>query len=93
VGASDFFNFFRVGEKLFKTPPDRWGVAHWTDPCGWDKAWGMDKGSPTKKPRKDAGREDRLKSALKANLARRKAQTRARAVEKDTSGQDNESKD
>jgi hypothetical protein len=28
-----------------------------------------------------ASREDRLKSALKANLARRKAQARARAVD------------
>ena len=29
----------------------------------------------------DAGREDRLKAALKANMARRKAQARARAAE------------
>ncbi|WP_186009173.1 hypothetical protein [Tropicibacter naphthalenivorans] len=32
-------------------------------------------------------REDRLKAALKANLGRRKAQTRARAAEKDDSEQ------
>jgi len=31
-----------------------------------------------------SGREDRLKAALKANLARRKAQARARADESDT---------
>ena len=41
----------------------------------------------SKTPRKNTGkaaesREDRLKAALKANLARRKAQKRARAEEK-----------
>ena len=38
-------------------------------------------GKKTGQPQKDAGgktREDRLKAALKANIARRKAQTRAR---------------
>jgi len=39
----------------------------------------MEKKTPTQKPGKPADdREDRLKAALKANLARRKAQTRAR---------------
>ena len=39
----------------------------------------MDKKPPTKKPKQTGGaREDRLKQALKANLARRKAQMRAR---------------
>jgi len=33
----------------------------------------------TQKAREDAAREDRLKAALKANMAKRKAQTRARA--------------
>lgn len=35
-----------------------------------------------------AQREDRLKAALKANLARRKAQTKARATQDDRPGQD-----
>ena len=37
-----------------------------------------------------AGREDRLKAALKANMARRKAQARGRAAEaeQDRTGQD-----
>ena len=45
---------------------------------------------PPPKPRKPApqARGDRLKSALKANLARRKAQARARATETDTDGPD-----
>ncbi|MFD1157941.1 hypothetical protein [Roseovarius aestuarii] len=39
----------------------------------------MDKKAPAKKPKKAVeSREDRLKQALKANLARRKAQSRAR---------------
>ncbi|WP_299845248.1 hypothetical protein [uncultured Roseovarius sp.] len=39
----------------------------------------MDKKAPTKKPKQTGEtREDRLKQALKANLARRKAQIRAR---------------
>ena len=33
---------------------------------------------PSKPKPRDAGREDRLKAALKANLARRKQQARAR---------------
>jgi hypothetical protein len=36
---------------------------------------------PEKTPRTD--REDRLKAALKANLARRKAQARARTAQRD----------
>lgn len=36
----------------------------------------------------EAEREDRLKSALKANLARRKAQMRARASSADTTQSD-----
>ncbi|MDZ7710706.1 MAG: hypothetical protein U5K36_12090 [Roseovarius sp.] len=45
---------------------------------------------PAPKPRKPAPqkRGDRLKSALKANLARRKAQARARATETDTETDD-----
>ncbi|MCT4557155.1 MAG: hypothetical protein N4A61_03750 [Pelagimonas sp.] len=39
----------------------------------------MDKQQTSRKA-KDAGREDRLKAALKANMARRKAQTRARSA-------------
>ncbi|WP_164932886.1 hypothetical protein [Tropicibacter alexandrii] len=38
--------------------------------------------SPKDKGRKTETREDRLKAALKANLARRKAQARARTEEK-----------
>ena len=37
------------------------------------------KTAPQKTGKKDAGREDRLKAALKANMAKRKAQARARA--------------
>ena len=54
---------------------------------------------PPPKPRKPApqARGDRLKSALKANLARRKAQARARATETDTETEgttaDNKNKD
>lgn len=41
----------------------------------------MDKKAPDKKPKQTGEtREDRLKQALKANLARRKAQTRARGA-------------
>ncbi len=39
---------------------------------------------PTSGKPRDAGREDRLKAALKANLARRKRQARARADAEDT---------
>ncbi|GGE38039.1 hypothetical protein [Actibacterium pelagium] len=37
------------------------------------------KTAPTKLSKKDAERETRLKAALKANMAKRKAQARARA--------------
>ena len=36
--------------------------------------------------KKPSAREDRLKAALKANMARRKAQTRARATQDQTEG-------
>ncbi len=39
---------------------------------------------PTRKPLES--REDRLKAALKANMARRKAQMRARAAAEDAEG-------
>jgi len=50
----------------------------------------MAKAQNPAKPGKAAGsKEDRLKAALKANMARRKAQMRARAAESDTkSGND-----
>lgn len=35
----------------------------------------------SRKPERVAGREDRLKAALKANMARRKAQAKARGAE------------
>lgn len=40
-----------------------------------------DRKLPQKPREKGTGREDRLKAALKANMARRKAQARARASE------------
>jgi hypothetical protein len=39
-----------------------------------------DKTTPRSNPKKAQSRDDRLKAALKANLARRKAQTRARST-------------
>ncbi len=39
-------------------------------------------------PRKAMTREERLKDALKANMARRKAQARARAAQSPTIGDD-----
>lgn len=51
----------------------------------------MNKNAPNKPaPKASPAREDRLKAALKANMARRKAQMRGRAV--DQAG-DNEDKD
>jgi len=55
----------------------------------------MSQDTAPKKPRKPASsREDRLKAALKANMARRKAQARARGAQDQTdngqSGQDKE---
>lgn len=45
----------------------------------------MEQKTPGKKQPKNAtSREDRLKAALKANMARRKAQARARATVDDT---------
>jgi len=44
--------------------------------------------TPPAKPSKD-GREERLKAALKANLARRKAQTKARSEDAGKTGKDN----
>ena len=40
----------------------------------------------SRKPGRPASREDRLKAALKANMARRKAQARARAAGADVAG-------
>jgi hypothetical protein len=37
------------------------------------------KSTPSRKPKAPESREDRLKAALKANMARRKAQARARS--------------
>ncbi|MGV6803571.1 MAG: hypothetical protein ACWA49_05135 [Ruegeria sp.] len=47
-----------------------------------------EKNSPKKHGKSGDGREDRLKAALKANLARRKAQARARATPEDKAGKD-----
>ncbi|MGB3243377.1 MAG: hypothetical protein WBB25_02505 [Sulfitobacter sp.] len=46
--------------------------------------------TPNPPPKTGKTREDRLKAALKANMARRKAQTRARAAQNTA---DNEGKD
>ncbi len=43
-----------------------------------------------RKPEPPASREDRLKAALKANMARRKAQARARSAEEAPGSGDNE---
>ena len=40
-----------------------------------------DKSNKTAKPKPALTREDRLKAALKANMAKRKAQARARAAD------------
>ena len=40
-----------------------------------------DRSAPKKPAKQGQTREDRLKAALKANMARRKAQARARAVQ------------
>jgi hypothetical protein len=52
-----------------------------------------DKSSRPAKPKTAQTREDRLKSALKANLARRKAQARARAEPHGDTGKPEEQKD
>jgi hypothetical protein len=41
---------------------------------------GPSRSGPPKPPRAEETREDRLKAALKANMARRKAQARARGA-------------
>ncbi len=49
----------------------------------------MKQKTPDKKQAKPGqSREDRLKAALKANMARRKAQARARSAPKDAAGDD-----
>ena len=49
----------------------------------------MEEKAPVKKPKQTGKtREDRLKQALKANLARRKAQTRARDASDTGTGKD-----
>ncbi len=49
-----------------------------------------DKKTPKSPAKSGSTREDRLKAALKANLARRKAQAKARAPQAGGSGQDKE---
>ncbi len=46
------------------------------------------KNSPKKHGKSGETREDRLKAALKANMARRKAQAKARAASGDKAGKD-----
>jgi hypothetical protein len=43
-----------------------------------------------RKPERPASRDDRLKAALKANMARRKAQAKARNAEDGTGADDSE---
>ncbi len=51
----------------------------------------MSKGETPKQPKpKGNARDDRLKQALKANLARRKAQARVRDVEKPRQNEDDD---
>jgi hypothetical protein len=45
---------------------------------------------PQKSGKAPAQREDRLKASLKANMARRKAQAKARALKQDTTSEDSE---
>ncbi|NVO54273.1 hypothetical protein HW561_00520 [Rhodobacteraceae bacterium B1Z28] len=47
-----------------------------------------DKNSPKKHGKSGTTRDDRLKAALKANMARRKAQAKARATRDDNAGKD-----
>ena len=47
-----------------------------------------DKNSPKKHGKSGDTREDRLKAALKANMARRKAQAKARAASADKADND-----
>jgi|GEM_PF-2196957 len=53
----------------------------------------MTKKRPEKPAARAETREDRLKSALKANLARRKAQARARGADHDAAGTQNKNED
>ncbi|MBN8631646.1 MAG: hypothetical protein J0L76_12400 [Rhodobacterales bacterium] len=46
----------------------------------------------SRKPERVTGRDDRLKAALKANMARRKAQAKARNAEDGTGDEMNETK-
>ncbi|SEM60379.1 hypothetical protein SAMN04488077_10669 [Roseovarius tolerans] len=66
---------------------------NWTVFDGSCKTGGMNKKTTPDTPaKKGQSREDRLKSALKANLARRKAQMRARGADEagkpETGGKD-----
>ncbi len=47
-----------------------------------------DKDTPKKHGKSGDAREERLKAALKANMARRKAQARARAASDNKAGKD-----
>ncbi|WP_171175825.1 MULTISPECIES: hypothetical protein [unclassified Ruegeria] len=47
-----------------------------------------DKNSPKKQGKSGGAREERLKAALKANMARRKAQAKARAASGDKADKD-----
>ncbi len=49
-----------------------------------------DRKATSKPTPKGQNRADRLKAALKANMARRKAQARARAAGQDTAGNEQE---
>lgn len=60
-------------------------VGFWTVPVLRDKHAGMNAKTPRSPASGDAtAREDRLKAALKANMAKRKAQARARRSEAGT---------
>ncbi|WP_165390305.1 hypothetical protein [Thalassococcus sp. S3] len=48
------------------------------------------KPTPKSRPNKGESREDRLKAALKANLARRKSQAKARSHAPDDTGSEKE---
>lgn len=50
----------------------------------------MNAPTPPKKPSSPDSRDARLKAALKANLARRKAQARERAADADETGPEQE---
>ncbi|WP_200876067.1 hypothetical protein [Ruegeria halocynthiae] len=47
-----------------------------------------EKNSPKKHGKSGDAREERLKAALKANMARRKAQAKARATQNDSADKD-----